>query len=81
MPRAHPTPAPAPARRAVGSWSRIENKAVIGEDVFVKDEVYLNGAIVLPHKDLKESILEPGGWVLGRVGVSALRCAGGGRRR
>jgi mannose-1-phosphate guanylyltransferase len=79
--------------RAVGSWARIENKAVIGEDVFIKvggfqgprpaarwapplagaptgssalacrhpqDEVYLNGAIVLPHKDIKESILEPG---------------------
>ncbi|KAL4447628.1 hypothetical protein ABPG75_004847 [Micractinium tetrahymenae] len=44
----------------VGSWARIENKAVIGEDVFIKDEVYLNGAIVLPHKDIKESILEPG---------------------
>lgn len=25
-----------------------------------QDEVYLNGAIVLPHKDIKESILEPG---------------------
>lgn len=25
-----------------------------------QDEVFLNGAIVLPHKDLKESILEPG---------------------
>lgn len=44
----------------IGSWARVENKAVIGEDVFIKDEVYLNGAIVLPHKDIKESILEPG---------------------
>jgi mannose-1-phosphate guanylyltransferase len=26
----------------------------------VQDEVLLNGAIVLPHKDIKESILEPG---------------------
>ena len=26
-----------------------------------QDEVYLNGAIVLPHKDIKDSILEPGG--------------------
>ncbi|KAI7837580.1 hypothetical protein COHA_008593 [Chlorella ohadii] len=44
----------------IGSWCRIEHKAVIGEDVFVKDEVQLNGAIVLPHKDLKESVMEPG---------------------
>lgn len=44
----------------VGSWARIDNKAVIGEDVFIKDEVMLNGAIVLPHKDIKESIMEAG---------------------
>lgn len=35
---------------AVGQWARVENKAVIGEDVFVGDEIYMNGAIVLPHK-------------------------------
>lgn len=45
---------------SVGQWARLENKAVIGEDVFIADEIYLNGAIVLPHKDLKESILEAG---------------------
>lgn len=45
---------------SVGRWARIENKAVIGEDVFIKDEVALNGAIVLPHKDIKESVVEPG---------------------
>jgi mannose-1-phosphate guanylyltransferase len=28
--------------------------------VFIKDEVLLNGSIVLPHKDIKESVLEPG---------------------
>ncbi len=44
----------------VGRWARIENKAVIGEDVFIKDEVLLNGSIVLPHKDIKESVTEPG---------------------
>ena len=26
----------------------------------LQDEVQLNGAIVLPHKDIKESIMEPG---------------------
>ena len=89
---------------SVGRWARVENKAVIGEDVHVKargsrvwggvkvgcaprgrgrkpvmlatarplnhhrpipprslqDEVLLNGTIVLPHKELKESQLEPG---------------------
>lgn len=45
---------------SIGRWARVENKAVIGEDVFVADEIYMNGAIVLPHKDIKESILDPG---------------------
>ena len=26
----------------------------------LQDEVFLNGSIVLPHKDIKESIMEPG---------------------
>lgn len=45
---------------SVGQWARIDNKAVIGEDVFIGNEIYLNGAIVLPHKDIKESCLEAG---------------------
>jgi mannose-1-phosphate guanylyltransferase len=45
---------------SVGQWARIDNKSVIGEDVFTADEVYLNGAVVLPHKDIKESVLEAG---------------------
>mmetsp|Transcript_8414 Transcript_8414/g.25281 ORF Transcript_8414/g.25281 Transcript_8414/m.25281 type:complete len:372 (+) Transcript_8414:257-1372(+) len=44
----------------LGSWSRLENKSVIGEDVTVRDEVLLHGAIVLPHKELKESSLDIG---------------------
>jgi mannose-1-phosphate guanylyltransferase len=45
---------------SLGKWSRLENKAVIGEDVHVKPEIFLNGAIVLPHKEIKESIMDPG---------------------
>ena len=44
----------------LGPWSRLENHAVIGEDVHVREEILLNGAIVLPHKEIKETILEPG---------------------
>ncbi len=51
--RPHPPP-------AVGSWARVDNKAVIGEDVVIRDEIYMNGAIVLPHKEIKESNLDPG---------------------
>ncbi|CAJ0947635.1 unnamed protein product [Ranitomeya imitator] len=32
---------------------------VLGEDVIVNDELYLNGANVLPHKCIAESVPEP----------------------
>ena len=43
----------------IGQWARIENESILGEDVSTKDEVYLNGAVVLPHKEMKESVPEP----------------------
>ena len=44
----------------VGSWTRLENVTVLGKDVKVKDEMYLNGVRVLPHKSIKASVPEPG---------------------
>jgi len=43
----------------VGQWSRIENVSVLGEDVKVADEIYMNGIRVLPHKTIKESLPDP----------------------
>lgn len=43
----------------VGRWVRMENVCVLGEDVTVKDEVYVNGGKVLPHKSISENVLEP----------------------
>ncbi|XP_060202031.1 mannose-1-phosphate guanylyltransferase 1-like [Lycium barbarum] len=43
----------------VGRWARVENMTILGEDVHVGDEVYSNGAVVLPHKEIKSSILKP----------------------
>ena len=43
----------------VGSWCRLENVTVLGEDVQIKDELYVNGAKVLPHKNIGECIPEP----------------------
>ncbi|KAM3217218.1 mannose-1-phosphate guanylyltransferase 1 [Capsicum annuum] len=43
----------------VGRWARVENMSILGEDVHVGDEVYSNGGVVLPHKDIQSSILEP----------------------
>lgn len=35
---------------SVGRWARLDATTVLGEDVHVKDEVFTNGATVLPHK-------------------------------
>ena len=43
----------------VGKWVRMENVCVLGEDVTVKDEVYVNGGKVLPHKSIGVSVMEP----------------------
>ena len=42
----------------IGQWARIENHTIMGEDVSTKDEVHLNGAVILPHKEMKESVPE-----------------------
>ncbi|KAK1332682.1 LOW QUALITY PROTEIN: hypothetical protein QTO34_007365 [Cnephaeus nilssonii] len=46
-------------RCRVGQWVRMENVTVLGEDVIVNDELYLNGASVLPHKSIGDSVPEP----------------------
>jgi mannose-1-phosphate guanylyltransferase len=44
---------------SIGRWARIENGSVVGEDVHFKDEIYVNGGIVLPHKEIKENVNTP----------------------
>jgi len=39
---------------------RIEGPTVLAEDVTVKDEVYINGSSILPHKSVTTNILEKG---------------------
>ena len=43
----------------IGAWGRVENKSVLGKDVQVADEVHLNGAVILPHKEIKVSVQTP----------------------
>ena len=38
---------------------RIENISVLGEDVEIQDELYLNGCKILPHKCIGTSYAEP----------------------
>lgn len=37
----------------------MENVTVLGEDVSVDDEIYVNGGKVLPHKSITTSVPEP----------------------
>ncbi|KAJ3061575.1 mannose-1-phosphate guanyltransferase, partial [Quaeritorhiza haematococci] len=34
----------------VGRWARLDNVTVLGEDVHISDEVFVNGGSILPHK-------------------------------
>jgi len=43
----------------VGRWVRMENVSVLGEDVQIEDEIYINGGKVLPHKVISASVPEP----------------------
>lgn len=40
----------------VGRWARMENVSVLGDDVTIGDEIYCNGASVLPHKSIKVNV-------------------------
>ncbi|KAJ1675335.1 mannose-1-phosphate guanyltransferase [Spiromyces aspiralis] len=43
----------------VGRWTRTEGVTVLGDDVHVGDEIYVNGASVLPHKSITSNVTEP----------------------
>ncbi|OQR85459.1 mannose-1-phosphate guanyltransferase beta [Achlya hypogyna] len=44
----------------IGRWCRLEGTTVLGEDVQVKDERFINGGMVLPHRAISSNIPEPG---------------------
>ncbi|XP_035676940.1 mannose-1-phosphate guanyltransferase beta-A-like isoform X1 [Branchiostoma floridae] len=46
-------------RSQVGRWVRMENVSVLGEDVIIGDELYINGGRILPHKSISASIADP----------------------
>lgn len=46
-------------RSTIGRWTRVEGVTVTGEDVHVSDEIYLNGARILPHKSVAMNVPEP----------------------
>jgi len=42
----------------IGKWVRIQNISVLGQDVQVSDELFVNGGTILPHKAISSSIPE-----------------------
>ncbi|KAI1827274.1 mannose-1-phosphate guanylyltransferase [Xylaria intraflava] len=40
----------------VGQWARLENVTVLGDDVTIGDEIYVNGGSILPHKSIKANV-------------------------
>lgn len=41
---------------SVGNWARVEGVSVLGEDVHLSPEIYVNNTSVLPHKSVSASI-------------------------
>ena len=42
-------------KSSIGKWCRVTSLSVIAEDVQVKDQTYLNGTKILPHKGVNGS--------------------------
>ncbi|PRT53559.1 Mannose-1-phosphate guanyltransferase [Wickerhamiella sorbophila] len=43
----------------IGRWARTENVTVLGDDVEIQDEIYVNGGRVLPHKSIGSNVEKP----------------------
>lgn len=48
----------------MGKWVRIEGITVLGEDVHIKEEIFINGSSVLPHKAVSTSVVEKGSIIM-----------------
>ncbi|CAG8837897.1 20045_t:CDS:2, partial [Racocetra persica] len=43
----------------IGRWARLEGVSVLGDDVSINDEIYVNGGRILPHKCITSNVTEP----------------------
>ncbi|KAF8819268.1 GDP-D-mannose pyrophosphorylase [Cardiosporidium cionae] len=48
----------------LGKWVRVDGLSVMGEDVEILDQCYINGALILPHKTIRESIETSGSIII-----------------
>lgn len=44
----------------VGKWTRVQGLTVTGQDVTLKDTLFINQALICPHKTISTSIQQPG---------------------
>jgi mannose-1-phosphate guanylyltransferase len=51
-------------KSVIGKWVRIQSVSVLGQDVQVADELFINGARVLPHKSVTTSFPEEGSIIM-----------------
>lgn len=47
-------------QNVIGNWVRIEGVSVVAQDVQVKDEIFINESMILPHKNIQQSIPNAG---------------------
>lgn len=47
-------------QNTIGKWVRINGLTVTAEDVQIKDEIFINGVMVLPHKQIASHEPVPG---------------------
>ncbi|SCM10852.1 mannose-1-phosphate guanyltransferase, putative [Plasmodium chabaudi adami] len=52
------------SKSCIGSWSRIEGLCVLGENVNIKPELFINNAFILPYKEVISSIYEKGAIIM-----------------
>lgn len=43
---------------------RVQGLTVVGENVHISDECLINGAFILPHKAILDSIQDPGAIIM-----------------
>ena len=48
----------------VGKWVRVNGLTVTAEDVQIKDELYINGTMIMPHKPITMSFPNAGSIVM-----------------
>lgn len=51
-------------KNTIGRWVRIVGLTVSAEDVQIKDELYINATMILPHKQVAAHYPNPGSIIM-----------------